>query len=81
MANLLQTLETEKLVLNNRLVFPPMATEKSNEGGKLGQGILDYYNEKSILFSYSSKFSPCKLLQIISAIRLLAAPSPYGFDA
>lgn len=45
MANLLQTLETEKLVLNNRLVFPPMATEKSNEGGKLGQGILDYYNE------------------------------------
>ena len=48
MANLLQTLETEKLVLNNRLVFPPMATEKSNEGGKLGQGILDYYNEKSM---------------------------------
>lgn len=47
MFNLLEPLKTEKLTLNNRLVFPPMATEKSNEGGKLGQGILDYYDEKS----------------------------------
>ena len=47
MAHLLEALKTEKLTLNNRLVFPPMATEKSSEGGKLGQGILDYYDEKS----------------------------------
>lgn len=47
MLNLLKPLKTEKLTLNNRLVFPPMATEKSSEGGKLGQGILDYYDEKS----------------------------------
>ena len=47
MVHLLEKLKTEKLTLNNRLVFPPMATEKSSEGGKLGQGILDYYDEKS----------------------------------
>ena len=47
MSNLLKPLKTEKLTLNNRLVFPPMATEKSSEGGVLGQGILDYYDEKS----------------------------------
>ncbi|MDO4536422.1 MAG: NADH:flavin oxidoreductase [Clostridium perfringens] len=47
MAHLLESLKTKKLTLNNRLIFPPMATEKSSEGGKLGQGILDYYDEKS----------------------------------
>lgn len=47
MALLLQPLKTKKLTLNNRLVFPPMATVKSGEGGKLSQEILDYYDEKS----------------------------------
>lgn len=47
MAYLLESLKTKKLTLNNRLVFPPMATEKSSGDGKLGQGILDYYDEKS----------------------------------
>lgn len=47
MPYLLKPLETKKLKLNNRLIFPPMATEKSGENGKLSQGILDYYDEKS----------------------------------
>lgn len=46
MAYLLQPLETEKISLKNRLVFPPMATGKSNDG-KLSQELLDYYDEKS----------------------------------
>lgn len=46
MAYLLQALETEKISLKNRLVFPPIATGKSNEG-KLSQELLDYYDEKS----------------------------------
>lgn len=47
MTKLLEELKTKKLTLNNRLVFPPMATEKSRGDGRLGQGILDYYDEKS----------------------------------
>ncbi len=47
MTKLLEELKTKKLTLNNRLVFPPMATEKSSGDGRLGQGILDYYDEKS----------------------------------
>lgn len=46
MVRLLEPLETKKLTLKNRLVFPPMATGKSNEG-KLGQDLLEYYDEKS----------------------------------
>ena len=46
MAYLLQPLETKKISLKNRLIFPPMATGKSNEG-KLSQELLDYYDEKS----------------------------------
>ena len=41
MAYLLQPLETKKIGLKNRLIFPPMATGKSNEG-KLSQEFLDY---------------------------------------
>lgn len=36
-----------KLNLKNRLVMPPMATSKSENDGKIGQDLLDYYNEKS----------------------------------
>lgn len=47
MSYLLQPLNNSKLKLNNRLVYPPMATAKSNEDGKVTQGLLDYYDEKS----------------------------------
>lgn len=47
MSYLLEPLKTKKITLNNRLIFPPMATEKSEADGKLSQGILDYYDEKS----------------------------------
>ncbi len=33
--------------LSNRLVMPPMATAKSEDDGKVSQGIIDYYDEKS----------------------------------
>ena len=47
MSYLLQPLNNSKLKSNNRLVYPPMATAKSNEDGKVTQGLLDYYDEKS----------------------------------
>jgi len=46
MSYLIKPLDNCKLALNNRLVFPPMATSKS-EGGHVSKGILDYYDEKS----------------------------------
>lgn len=49
MVRLLEPLETKKLTLKNRLVFPPMATGKSNEG-KLGQDLLDYYTQLMDIF-------------------------------
>lgn len=48
MAYLLQPLKTGRLELHNRLVMPPMATEKSAAGGKVSPGLLEYYNEKSM---------------------------------
>lgn len=48
MSNLLKPLEIKNLTLKNRLVMPPMATAKSEENGRIGKGILDYYNEKSM---------------------------------
>ncbi len=47
MTYLLKELNNCKLKLNNRLVFPPMATAKSGVDGKVNQEILDYYDEKS----------------------------------
>ncbi len=47
MKSLLTPLQAGALVLNNRLVMPPMATSKSQQDGKVSQDILDYYNEKS----------------------------------
>lgn len=47
MKNLLTPLESEKINLHNRLIMPPMATSKAESDGKINQGILDYYDEKS----------------------------------
>ncbi|MCO5384950.1 MAG: NADH:flavin oxidoreductase [Desulfosporosinus sp.] len=46
MSYLNKPLDNCKLALNNRLVLPPMATFKS-EDGKVNKEILDYYDEKS----------------------------------
>ncbi len=42
-----QPLEKGKLILKNRLVFPPMATSKAEPDGRISRDILDYYEEKS----------------------------------
>ncbi len=47
MARLLQPLVTGKLHLANRLVMPPMATNKGNPDGSISQAVLAYYDEKS----------------------------------
>lgn len=47
MAYLLKPLQTGILTLPNRLVIPPMATEKAKSDGKVSKEILDYYKEKS----------------------------------
>lgn len=47
MAKLLSPLKIKNLNLTNRLVMPPMATAKAENDGKVSQGVLDYYNEKS----------------------------------
>lgn len=36
-----------RLKLKNRLVMPPMATSKADEGGRVTDGLLEYYDEKS----------------------------------
>ncbi|MGF7059932.1 NADH:flavin oxidoreductase [Brassicibacter mesophilus] len=47
MSYLLKTLNKCKLVLNNRLVMPPIATSKSEQDGKISKELLDYYDKKS----------------------------------
>ncbi len=47
MPKLLQSLPIGSLVLRNRLVMPPMATEKSEGEGRVSQALLDYYDEKT----------------------------------
>ncbi len=47
MAFLLKPLQAGTLLLNNRLIMPPMATSKSEQDGRASQAILDYYDEKS----------------------------------
>ncbi|MBP2034037.1 2,4-dienoyl-CoA reductase-like NADH-dependent reductase (Old Yellow Enzyme family) [Clostridium algifaecis] len=47
MSYLLKPLDQCKLTLRNRLVFPPMATSKSEENGGISKALLDYYDEKS----------------------------------
>ncbi|MEG6510361.1 NADH:flavin oxidoreductase [Desulforamulus ruminis] len=47
MSYLLKPLQVGTLALTNRLVMPPMATAKAEPDGKVSQGMLDYYAEKS----------------------------------
>ncbi|KMT21039.1 NADH:flavin oxidoreductase [Clostridium cylindrosporum] len=47
MSHLLKPLEIKNLKLKNRLVMPPLATEKSKEYGRISKELLDYYDEKS----------------------------------
>lgn len=47
MSLLLTPLQSGSLTLPNRLVMPPMATSKAEPNGKVSQGLLDYYAEKS----------------------------------
>ena len=44
--NLHKEIRIGSLALNNRLVMPPMATEKT-DNGEVTQGLIDYYNEKT----------------------------------
>jgi NADPH2 dehydrogenase len=44
---LLKPLQAGSLLLNNRLVMPPMATAKAEPDGKVSSAVLDYYREKS----------------------------------
>ena len=44
---LLQSLPVGSLILRNRLVMPPMATEKSEGEGRVSQALLNYYDEKT----------------------------------
>jgi len=37
---------TNKMTLFNRLVMPPMATEKSSVDGNVSDALCDYYREK-----------------------------------
>lgn len=47
MTYLLEPLKAGRLELHNRLVMPPMATEKSAAGGNVSPGLIEYYDEKS----------------------------------
>ncbi|MCE5284518.1 MAG: NADH:flavin oxidoreductase [Pelosinus sp.] len=47
MSHLLKPLQAGSLSLHNRLIMPPMATAKAGPDGKVSQGVLDYYKEKS----------------------------------
>lgn len=48
MLRLSDPLNTKKLALKNRLVFPPMATEKSDEDGQVTKSLLEHYNKKTL---------------------------------
>lgn len=47
MSYLNKSLDNCKLILNNRLVLPPMATSKSGDNGEVSKELLEYYDEKS----------------------------------
>lgn len=44
--NLHNEIKVGSIILKNRLVMPPMATEKSSKG-QVTEGLVDYYNEKT----------------------------------
>jgi len=47
MALLTQPLQVRSMLLNNRLVMPPMATAKADAEGLITPAILNYYDDKS----------------------------------
>lgn len=47
MALLIEPLQSKNLNLRNRLVLPPMATEKSEGQGQVSNALLAYYDEKT----------------------------------
>ncbi|WP_371379699.1 NADH:flavin oxidoreductase [Sporomusa aerivorans] len=47
MSQLLNPLQAGSLVLNSRLIMPPMATSKAEPDGRVSPAILEYYREKS----------------------------------
>ncbi len=47
MAHLLQPLKAGSLELANRLVMPPMATQKADPEGRVSPELIEYYREKS----------------------------------
>ena len=47
MSLLVHPLPLGKVRLRNRLVMPPMATEKSEGQGKVSDALCEYYNEKT----------------------------------
>ncbi|MSA00852.1 NADH:flavin oxidoreductase [Lactonifactor sp. BIOML-A3] len=47
MPHLFEPFITKHLSLRNRLVFPPMATAKSQADGTITQDVLDYYRQRS----------------------------------
>ena len=47
MKKLLTPVQIGKVQLDNRLVFPPLASGKSDDNGHVSQELLDYYDEKT----------------------------------
>lgn len=47
MSYLLKPLKSGKLILKNRLIFPPMATYKAKRNGMISCELLDYYDKRS----------------------------------
>lgn len=47
MSKLLEPIKINNMNVNNRLVMPPLATEKSLSDGRVTQELLAYYDEKS----------------------------------
>ena len=47
MSKLIRTLPLGKVRLRNRLVMPPMATEKAAEQGRVSDALCRYYDEKT----------------------------------
>lgn len=47
MKNLSSRLSSEKIEFKNRLIFPPIATNKADAQGRITKRLLNYYQEKS----------------------------------
>ena len=47
MSKLIRPLPLGKVRLRNRLVMPPMATEKAAEQGRVSDALCRYYDEKT----------------------------------